>query len=287
MSKKILIVDDEKDLTGALKTLFSESGYDTEVAQNADEAQQKLKSAFDLIILDMKMPGVDGVSLLKTINKDHPIAKVIILTGYGVEYKDKVKDLKYEKFLTKPFSAVELANTAEDALLGRKSQEDKQGLIEDPLIRPKAKLLFIDLDITYFVPKNLYFADIKQCGGIYNTKYLFVAPKIFDPKNHEEIIDEIERMLCSFRPDIVLGNQVVLGPEDGVYRSITHSKYKPKDMILYSNVNEKKEEMDFDLDKTTELIDERTDSLGRIVREVAIKNNLYEKVKEPVRLPLT
>ena len=75
MAKKILIVDDEKDLTSALKTLFQASEYDTDIAWNADEAQKKLKSAFDLIILDMKMPGVDGVSLLKTINKDHPIAK--------------------------------------------------------------------------------------------------------------------------------------------------------------------------------------------------------------------
>jgi len=284
MAKKILIVDDERDLTNSLKSLFSESGYHADVAQNANEAKKKLNHDFDLIILDMKMPGIDGVSLLADINKERPNSKVIILTGYGTEYKDKVNDLKYEKFFTKPFSAVVLANTAEDILLGRKTQEDKQGLFNDPLIMPKAKLLFIDLDINYFVPKNVFFEEQSQCGGGYQLKYVFVAPKIFNSSYHDEIKEIIERELAAFGPDIVLGNQVVIASGDAIYYSITNSKYKPKDILIYSNVKEERETEEYNIEKRSKIADERLNNLGKLVREVCIRNNLYEKTDKPIKI---
>ena len=299
MAKKILIVDDEKDLTSALKTLFQASEYDTDIAWNADEAQKKLKSAFDLIILDMKMPGVDGVSLLKTINKDHPIAKVIILTGYGEEYKDKVAELKYEAFLTKPFSAMALANTAQDILEGRKPEE-KPSLYTDPHIMPEAKLLFIGLDYGYFVPTDKYFESKKDCGGDYTLETLFVAPKVFDSKRVQEVIDRIGAALINFKPHVVLGHQLVLAVED-IYLSIKNSRYKPKDIIIYKGVaDDEKYKQQFDegvkhINKLMEQMESKTppsltddpllEKLGKAVRETCIKNNLYEKVKESVRIP--
>ena len=86
MAKRILIIDDEKDVLLYLKTLFERKGYETATARNGEEGYAKAK-AFkpDLITLDIRMPKQSGTSLYCELRKEEPFRgiPVIVLTGYS------------------------------------------------------------------------------------------------------------------------------------------------------------------------------------------------------------
>lgn len=113
MNDKILIVDDESMLTDLLSQHFSDSGYITFVANSSEEAIEKLTAGPDLILLDINMPGVDGLSLCERI-RAHVVCPVIFLTARVTE-QDKIRGLRTggDDYITKPFSLQELTARVE------------------------------------------------------------------------------------------------------------------------------------------------------------------------------
>lgn len=109
MSYKILIVDDEKMMTELLSDHLQDCGYETYVANNSDEAVELLQKQPDLIILDINMPGTNGLELCKNIRK-HIICPIIFVTARITE-QDKINGLQYggDDYITKPFSLNELS----------------------------------------------------------------------------------------------------------------------------------------------------------------------------------
>jgi DNA-binding NtrC family response regulator len=104
MKFKILIVDDEKNIRDGLAELFKMEGYDIETAADGDAAYIRLqKGDIDLVITDLRMPGLTGEELLKRIKTETPGVPVIILTGHGTvkEAVQAMKDGAWD-FLTKP-----------------------------------------------------------------------------------------------------------------------------------------------------------------------------------------
>jgi len=109
---KILVVDDEKQITELLKSLLEDEGYAVEVAYNGREAQELVKKEHpDLIISDVTMPEVDGFDLCRSIKENEdtrliPVMLVTALTGT----RDKIKgiDAGADDFIGKPFNALEL-----------------------------------------------------------------------------------------------------------------------------------------------------------------------------------
>lgn len=85
MENKVLVVDDEKEIRDVLsKALTRIAGFHVEVAENADEALQKIKNErFDLVLTDLKMPGKDGLQLLSEISKTDPDILTVMMTGHG------------------------------------------------------------------------------------------------------------------------------------------------------------------------------------------------------------
>lgn len=107
---KILIVDDEKNIRENLAKYFSLENIDTTVASNGISAKKYLEEeSFDLAIVDLKMPGMDGLELLKWINDKGPSIPVIIISAYG-EIKDAVEAMKSgaKDYIVKPFDPEEL-----------------------------------------------------------------------------------------------------------------------------------------------------------------------------------
>jgi len=84
MAEKILLVDDEKEFLTVMSERMTARGMDVTTADSAKEALQQLKSGtYDAIVLDLKMPGMDGIETLKAIKMRNPTLQVILLTGHA------------------------------------------------------------------------------------------------------------------------------------------------------------------------------------------------------------
>src|ERR1700688_1835645 len=83
MKEKILVVDDEEVLRNLAKEVLSEEGYQVTLASSGEQAMEFLKKAsFDLVIADLKMPGMDGIELLKKVKEQNKETQVILLTSH-------------------------------------------------------------------------------------------------------------------------------------------------------------------------------------------------------------
>lgn len=106
---KILIIDDEEMIREVIKEYSEDAGYQTDEAENGKIALEKInKNTYDLLILDIMMPEMDGFTVLKNIPREKKIP-TIVLSARGDEY-DKLNgfDLGIDDYLTKPFSPKEL-----------------------------------------------------------------------------------------------------------------------------------------------------------------------------------
>jgi two-component system response regulator AtoC len=110
-SIKILVVDDEALVRDIIKKGLSQmGGFSVEVAQNGSEAIEKIeKDVFDLVLTDLKMPGMDGLELLKNIKGTRPEVMVILMTAYGsIETAVEAMRIGANDYITKPIDLNEL-----------------------------------------------------------------------------------------------------------------------------------------------------------------------------------
>lgn len=107
--KKILICDDEEGIRESLK-LILEDNYDLDFAVTGNEALVKVKSdSPDIVILDIKMPKMNGLETLKEIKKISPNTKVIIASGYkSVETAQEAIKIGASDYIIKPFESKEI-----------------------------------------------------------------------------------------------------------------------------------------------------------------------------------
>ena len=115
---RILVVDDEEPLRTILSSELVNAGYDVETASDGDEAIAEVQNKkFDLVLLDIRMPRVDGFEVLKFIKKNYPAVRVIMLTGFA-DLKNAIESKKNgaEDFISKPYDLVDLLTTIERVL---------------------------------------------------------------------------------------------------------------------------------------------------------------------------
>ncbi len=113
--RKILVVDDEDALRTVLSSELVSEGYDVGTAGDGDEAITEFqKKVYDLVLLDIKMPRMNGFEVLRFIKDKHPKTKVIMLTGFA-DLKNAIesKKLGAEDFVSKPYDLVDLLTTIE------------------------------------------------------------------------------------------------------------------------------------------------------------------------------
>jgi DNA-binding NtrC family response regulator len=101
---KLLVVDDEDGLRTLLKSELDSHGYITDEADGGNMALEMLKkNQYNLVILDIRMPDLDGISVLQSIRSTNPQIKVIMLTGVGeMKLAQECVQLGAADFLTKP-----------------------------------------------------------------------------------------------------------------------------------------------------------------------------------------
>lgn len=109
--KTVLIVDDEENARIGLSCFLSQEGYDVETASDGEEALEILRHnpQTSLIISDINMPGMNGMSLLREVNRQHPETAIIMVTAYGeIETYIDAMNLGAFEYLHKPVRIEEL-----------------------------------------------------------------------------------------------------------------------------------------------------------------------------------
>ena len=124
---KIMLVDDEERFLSTTKKLVERKGYEVFTATSGTEALETLKHhIIHVVILDVKMPGLDGVATLKEIKRLFPVVEVIMLTGHAT-VESAVDGLKSGAFdyVMKPCDINDLLQKANEAFEKREKMEEK------------------------------------------------------------------------------------------------------------------------------------------------------------------
>ena len=119
----ILIVEDDANIRETLSTILQQKGYKTDAAKNGQEAIQKSKAKFfNMVLLDIKLPDMEGTKLLTTMHKDQPKMMKIMITGYpSVENAVEALNLGADAYIIKPVKPEKLL-----ALIKEKLDEQSQ-----------------------------------------------------------------------------------------------------------------------------------------------------------------
>lgn len=204
---KILIIDDDKEFIEELKEFLK--GYNIVEALNASKALAEIKRPNDigLIFLDMRLPDMDGIELLKKIKKIQPDIKIIIITGYGS--KEIVLEALHNKaddYIEKPLELANVRFLVDKFLCGNKQDkildlDDKIAKIEDYLeINVFKKITLVDvanylclspkyLSRVFFEKKKIRFTDLRLKIKIGKAKELlkkgYLVGQIADKLGYE------------------------------------------------------------------------------------------------------
>ncbi len=121
---RILLVDDEKEFVQTLSERLRTRSLESTIAYNGEQALEMLKSdVADVIVLDLRMPGIDGIETLRRVKKQYPGVEVIILTGHGSKREQEIaEELGAFAYLQKPVNVNELARVMKAAYMRAKGK---------------------------------------------------------------------------------------------------------------------------------------------------------------------
>ncbi len=128
--KRILVVDDETNMCEALFDVLEQEGFRVTTASNRDEALGSLSNIdFDLVLLDIRLRGGDGIDLIQAIREIKPDVAIIIMTGYpSLESAIEATRLGVSDYLLKPISVESLKASIENVLFHQAKEKDKSRL---------------------------------------------------------------------------------------------------------------------------------------------------------------
>ncbi|MBO3698913.1 response regulator transcription factor [Fabibacter sp. E12] len=136
MNKKVLIVEDDADISGLIEIHLKDMGFDTLIADRGDTALEiALTEAFDFIILDIMLPGKDGLEVCRELRASKLKTPILMLTARSEEI-DKILGLEMgaDDYLTKPFSIRELTARVK-AILRRTEDQSDSGSVSREILR--------------------------------------------------------------------------------------------------------------------------------------------------------
>ena len=128
MSPKVLLVDDEERFRTTLGKMLTAHGLEVTALGSGREALEELrKKAYDVIVLDVRMPDMDGIAALEAIKKIDPLLEVIILTGHAsMDAANKIMWLGAYDYLLKPCPVEDLIDKIESAYERKTTREAKK-----------------------------------------------------------------------------------------------------------------------------------------------------------------
>lgn len=148
LNMKLLIADDEEEIRESLREIFTEDGYEVDVAENEEQVLRKAAEGVDLIILDIKLGSDNGIEVLRKIKSQYLHVPVIMITGFGtVSLAKEAFKIGAHDFLEKPLRLLQVRTSIRNALEGvslrKQLQKKENGRGFQPLIiSPNMKLLY-------------------------------------------------------------------------------------------------------------------------------------------------
>jgi two-component system, NtrC family, response regulator HydG len=226
MQPSILVVDDDSSNRVTLERIFSREGYTVHHASNGRDAIEVLRTkAIDLVLTDLKMPGMSGIDLLKAARTIHPEMEVVVMTAYGtVETAvEAMKEGAYD-FVSKPLKRIELVTTIGKALEKRKlTVENRQ--LRAQLSELKDREFIGNSDIM----RNLM-AEVEQIAPSDATVLLSGSSGTGKGRLARLLHDMSRRspksfitVNCASLPEALLESEL-FGHEKGAFTGATHKK---------------------------------------------------------------
>ncbi|GAA0448006.1 two-component system response regulator PhoP [Lentibacillus halophilus] len=210
MRQKVLIVDDEESIVTLLKYNVEQAGFETEVAYTGTSGLEKATSiSFDLIILDIMLPGLDGTEVCKQLRQTKIDTPILMLTVKGDEL-DKVLGLELgaDDYLTKPFSPKEVVARIK-AILRRTNKKEVVNettiRIADLTIFPEQYEVTINGKTLQFTRKEfeLIFYLAKHKGKVLSRDQLLIAVWDDDFVGDTRVVDvHVSHLRDKIEPDL-------------------------------------------------------------------------------------
>lgn len=205
--KNILIIDDEKNIRMTIRNSLDESLYKVDVAINGEEAFNMIQaSQYDLLLMDIKMPGMSGLELLKKIRDKDIDVNVVMMSAYGtIERAVEAMKLGAIDFLSKPFAPDEIREVVKNVTMREDLSEENVESFIDVLEYAKACIIdkaydkaskylkkAIALDVDSPEPHNLLgvLCEIKR--DVHLAQMHYRAALALDP-THEAANKNLER----------------------------------------------------------------------------------------------
>lgn len=227
--KQVLVVDDEVEVTYALQAFFQRQGYQMLTAFDGDQALATLKGQpIDLVLLDLKMPGVNGIEVLKFLRGHKPETRVVVITAFDEEYRGLAEQIGIHGFLNKPFGIEALTRTIESVLAQPGGQvlpvsaPAERPVAAPPAAAPKARLLLVEPSEYLFNIKKVFFASPERCGGHYQVSAAFSSAEALERLRRE-------------RPDLVLVDLMAAGSLGDLAAQMLRSDVRPKEIIVHGS----------------------------------------------------
>ena len=224
---RLIVIDDEKNAADALGALLREDGYEVSVAHDAETALKLLETQDpDLVLTDLRMPGMDGVELLGRIKAMHPATMVILMTAFGT-VKTAVKAMKLgaEDYLNKPVDLEELELVVERALEKKSLRAEASVLRDrleqkyrfDNLVGESPEMLAVMKSVRQIAPSS---ASVLLLGESGTGKELF-AQAIHEnsPRRKRPFV----KVACAALPETLLESEL-FGHEKGAFTGAIASR---------------------------------------------------------------
>jgi len=225
MSKKILIVDDDKKATESVGAFLKAIGHEMLLATDGKEALDIIRrEKLALVLLDIQMPGINGIQILETLRQKFKDTKVFIITAYAKDVKWKCDELGYDQFFSKPIELDPLLEGIKEIISKEKKEEKK----EEPLKGiPKARVLFVEPNINVYGYACGMFDSKEFNPGEYETKVAYSLQEAMEIYGSNS--------LYGFSPDVVVLFDFNVPYEDieKFAEYIMATSFKPKKIIIH------------------------------------------------------
>ena len=164
LATEVMVVDDEETICEALAAWFAKDGYHVETASSGRDALKRLhEKTFDVYLLDIKMPGMDGIELLSRIKEEQPDAMVVMITAHGsIQTAVEAMKLGASDYLCKPFDPDELSLLME-RVIATKNLKDENITLREQLLDHRDSLY--DAMVIHSESMQRVFTLIQEIGS--------------------------------------------------------------------------------------------------------------------------